>query len=195
MNIAIDIDDTLTNSFEYFQRFVAEFFGVGLDEVRSRDISYVNLPEEWLPREIEFCKAYFDKYVIDTPFKQVAAEAVTKLHADGHRIVILTARSSMFYADPYKTTREELANGGIVYDKLICTLDKASAMRAEKIDVLIDDLPKHCRAAQDMGICALLFDSKGNRDDEGLRRVKDWKQALEAVAAIASERVRCDRTR
>ena len=31
MNIAIDIDDTLTDSFNYFQQYVAEFFGVGLD--------------------------------------------------------------------------------------------------------------------------------------------------------------------
>lgn len=27
MNIAVDIDDTLTDSFEYFMPFVAEFFG------------------------------------------------------------------------------------------------------------------------------------------------------------------------
>ncbi len=30
MNIAINIDDTLTDSFDYFQPFVAEYFGVDL---------------------------------------------------------------------------------------------------------------------------------------------------------------------
>ena len=30
MNIAIDIDDTLTDSFDYFQPFVAEYFGAEL---------------------------------------------------------------------------------------------------------------------------------------------------------------------
>ena len=188
MNIAIDIDDTLTNSFDYFQKFVAEFFGVGLDEVRSRGISYANLPKEWLPREVEFCKTYFDKYVVDTPFKSDAAAAVAKLRAAGHKIVIVTGRSELFYTDPYQTTREELAKGGIAYDKLICTLDKASAMRAEGIEVLIDDLPAHCSAAQTMGIYTLLFDSKGNRGIEGFRRVKDWTDALAAVDELAERR-------
>ena len=31
MNIGIDIDDTLTNSFDYFQPYVAEYFNVGVD--------------------------------------------------------------------------------------------------------------------------------------------------------------------
>ena len=39
MNIAIDIDDTLTNSFEYFQPFVSEFFGVTVAELKKRNIS------------------------------------------------------------------------------------------------------------------------------------------------------------
>ena len=188
MNIAIDIDDTLTDSFDYFQKYVAEFFGVGLAEVRRRGISYANLPEEWLPREVEFCKTYFDKYVVDTPFKPDAAAAVAKLRSAGHYVVIVTGRSELFYTDPYKTTREELAKGGIEYDKLICTLDKAAVMKAEKIDVLIDDLATHCRAAQALGIYALLFGSKANRDVGGVRRVEDWAQALAAVDELAERR-------
>ena len=46
MNIAIDIDDTLTNSFDYFQPFVSEFFNADLDELKEKNISYGNLPDE-----------------------------------------------------------------------------------------------------------------------------------------------------
>ena len=42
MNIAVDIDDTLTNSFEYFMPFVAEYFGADYEELGSRGSGTVN---------------------------------------------------------------------------------------------------------------------------------------------------------
>lgn len=44
MNIAVDIDDTLTDSFAYLQPFVAAYFGADADELRRQGISYSNLP-------------------------------------------------------------------------------------------------------------------------------------------------------
>ena len=38
MNIAIDIDDTLTESFDHFMPCVAEYFGVDIEELRERKI-------------------------------------------------------------------------------------------------------------------------------------------------------------
>ena len=40
MNIGIDIDDTLTNSFDYFQPYVAEYFNVGMDYLKENKVSY-----------------------------------------------------------------------------------------------------------------------------------------------------------
>jgi len=185
MNIAIDIDDTLADSFEYFMPFVAEYFGVPLEEVRERSISYSTLPPEWKDRELDFCKKYYGPNVPDTPFKPGAAEAVRKLRKMGHRIVIITGRTTDFYDDPYATTRKELENGGIEYDKLICTLDKDAACMAEKIDVLIDDLPKNCEAADRCGVRAILFTSKANRDMEApFRRVNNWEDVMEALRLL-----------
>lgn len=164
MNIAIDIDDTLTESFDYFQPFVAEYFGVDVEELRRRNISYSNLPDEWKSDELGFCKTYYDRVVADTPFKPDAAWGVDELRKAGHKIIIITGRTTAFYTDPYKTTAEELANGGIIYDKLICTLDKGSACLEEKIDILIDDLPANCDAATKLGIKTVLFQSKANKD-------------------------------
>ena len=164
MNIAIDIDDTLTESFDYFQPFVAEYFGVDLEYLQRRNISHSNFPEEWKAQELGFCKAYFDRYAADTPFKPDAPWGVEELRRNGHRIVIITGRSDAFYTDPYKTTEAELRNGNIHYDKLICTLDKGGACLAEKIDILIDDLPANCDAAAKIGVKTLLFESKANKD-------------------------------
>lgn len=185
MNIAIDIDDTLTESFDYFLPFVAEYFGADADALRARHISYGNLPAAWKQDEIAFARAYYDRLSAQTPFKPDAARGVAQLRALGHRIVIITGRNDALYSDPYKTTREELANGGIVYDKLICTLDKASACAAEAIDVLIDDLPANCQSVAARGIPALLFSSKANQDEQTEQlRVENWTEALAAVAQI-----------
>lgn len=185
MNIALDIDDTLTETFEYFLPFVAEYFDADINELKEKNISYSNLPPEWKPCEIPFYNAYCDKYAASTPFKSGAAEAVAALRGQGHRIIIITGRTTDFYTDPYETTAVELANGGIEYDKLICTLDKANACIAENVSLLIDDLPANCRAAAAVGIPSLLFTSKANKDEETeFVRVADWTEALEAVSQI-----------
>ena len=175
MNIAIDIDDTLTDSFDYFIPFVAEFFGVSVDFCVKNNISYSTLPDEWKEREPEFCKAYYDRVVAYTPFKKDAADTVRRLRAEGHKITVITARNDSMYTDPYRTTRAELENGNIEYDKLICTLDKATACVNEHIDVLIDDSAANCTAASRKGISVILFASKANRGaDIPFRRVKSW---------------------
>ena len=186
MNIAIDIDDTLTESFDYFQPFVAEYFGVDAEELHGRNISYSNLPDEWKADELGFCKTYYDSIVADTPFKKDAAWGVEQLRKAGHKIIIITGRTTAFYTDPYKTTAEELMNGGIIYDKLICTLDKGNACIEEKIDILIDDLPANCDAAAKLGIKTFLFQSKANMDMKAKHtRVTNWMAVVDAVNCIS----------
>lgn len=186
MKIAIDIDDTLTNSFSYFQPFVAEFFGVDVEMLRREGISYSNLPACWKPRELEFCRTYYDRIAAQTPFKPDARRGVDTLRKSGHKIVILTGRTTEFYTDPYLTTREELKNGGIRCDALSCTLDKGAYCAAEGIDLLIDDLPENCAQANAHGIPALLFDSPANQTSQlRCRRVHNWNEAAAAVEQVA----------
>ena len=182
MNIAIDIDDTLTESFDYFLPYVAEYFDVDEETLRKQNISYSNLPKEWKKDEIGFCRAYYDRIVPGTPFKQDAAWGVKRLRELGHRIVIITARADALYTDPYQTTEQELANGGICYDKLICTFDKAKACVEEEISVLIDDSLTHCDAASEKGISTLLFSSKANQYEETEHiRVSNWEEVIEKI--------------
>ena len=114
----------------------------------------------------------------------------------GHRKIAGTRASDRhhyrtydrFLYRPVSNDEEELRRGGIVYDKLICTLDKAEACRAEKISVLVDDLPANCTAALEAGFSALLFDSKGNRGAaDSLPRVADWSEVVEAIERMKKE--------
>lgn len=185
MNIAIDIDDTLTNTFEYLMPFVAEFYEKDLEELQRKKISYSNIPVEWRKYELDFEKHYYDKVVVQTPFKKDAARYVSLLHQMGHRIVIITGRTKEFYTDPYATTEEELKNGNIVYDKLICTLNKNQACLDEHIDVMIDDLISNCDAVSSVGITPVLFTSQANMHlNTEYARVNHWDDVIEITEHI-----------
>jgi len=182
MNIAIDIDDTLAQTSEYFMPFIATYFHVDEAELWEKNITYDDLPAEWQDRKDDFYRSYFDRVVPLTPFKPGAARAVDALRARGHRIVILTARSTRYYTDPYATTVEQLRRGGIAYDKLICERDKAAACLREKIDVLIDDYLPNCDAVAAVGVAIINMRSLANRNAQPpYPRVDDWKEALAAV--------------
>lgn len=185
MNIAIDIDDTLTDSFSYFQRYVAEFFGVSIEYAVKHSISYSTLPAEWKERDSEFCKSCYDSVVPFTPFKTDAAPALKALHDQGHRIIILTGRDTSMYTDPYETSKKELGNGMIVYDKLICSKKKADECKKENIDILIDDLIENCESASKNGVKAIVFTSPENAGrPTHLPRANSWREVLEIIDAI-----------
>lgn len=186
MKLAIDIDDTLADTFDYMIPFVAEFFHADPAELDARGISYCTLPDGWREREIAFCRSCYDQVVEDTPFKPDAAEYVRRLHDLGHEIVILTARTTDLYTDPEETTRRELAKHNIVYDHLICAVDKAAACRREGVELLIDDSVENCRAVSESGVPVLLFTSRWNRAEEiPFRRAASWREVFELLTSPA----------
>lgn len=182
MNIAVDIDDTLTNSFSYFQPYVAEYFGIESSQLQQDNISYSNLPEAWKRDELGFARKYFDKIVPDTPFKEDAAWGMKTLHELGHKLIIITGRNDSLYSDPYKTTRQELQNGEIIYDKLVCTLDKAQVCQDEGISIFIDDLFTNCEAVAQVGVKPIVFNSLENQNKQTeFPRVANWSEVIQMI--------------
>lgn len=188
MNIGIDIDDTLTHTFEHFVPLVAAYFHVPEKELWEKNISCDNLPSDWLKDPYEFGRKHYDVHVLDTPFKSDAPWAVDTLRALGHRVVIITARTTACYTDPYATAARELHRAGIVYDKLVCSRDKAGVCLAEHIDVHIDDHLMHCDAVAAAGIHVINMLSRANRSLETAHpRVSNWKEAVDLIRKLDPE--------
>ncbi|HAS56379.1 MAG TPA: hypothetical protein DCR94_03915 [Firmicutes bacterium] len=134
---------------------------------------------------MDFAKKYYDVLVTKTPFKKNASKVVKKLKEEGHAIIILTSRDNNLYLDPYKTTTEELKNGGIIFDKLICEKNKAKVCQDEGIELLIDDLAYNCLEASKLGINSILFASPSNTNcNIGNFKVSDWDEVLQVINAI-----------
>ncbi len=183
--IGIDIDDTLVDTFEYFQPLVAKLTGKPLEYLIENDISYENTPKEWGMDSLDFAHRFFDDYVPDTPAKDGAAQAVARLRKAGNRVVIITSRTNMLYKDCYYTSQLELANCGIEYDKLICTVDKGQACLDEKVDIMFDDLVINCEVVSKVGTKAVLFTSKENKNEESpFPRVANWNEALKLLGKL-----------
>ena len=76
LNIGIDIDDTIANTFNYLMPAVAEFYNMDLDYLKENKISYTTLTPKMKEQELEFAKANFDKLIPNTPVKPDAAEII-----------------------------------------------------------------------------------------------------------------------
>lgn len=184
MKIGIDIDDTMTDTFDYLMPYIAKFFNVDIKYLKDNNISYSNLPKGMKERELEFAKKYYDKVIPNTPFKAKVAEYIDEIKELGHEIIVITARDKTLYTDEYKTTIEELKKNNIHYDKLICDFDKAKVCKNEKIDLFIDDSIANCNKVNKLGIETILFSNKINiKDKTNLYRVNSWKEIYDKINA------------
>lgn len=182
MRIGIDIDDTVTYTFEHLQPYIAEYFGASLEELKEKNISYSTLPPEWNKRETEFGRIVYDKVILYGAAKEGAAKYVTKLKEEGHEIIFITARTNRVYTDAQWISEEQLRRNHIPFDKVICTEEKAQRCIEEKIDILIDDTISHCEAAVKLGIQAIVINGKANKNKvTDLPRVDTWEEVYKLL--------------
>ncbi len=182
MNIGIDIDDTITDSFEYLMKCVAEYFNYDINYLKENNFSYNNLPKNCKKYEYDFAKKYYDKSLPHIPLKEGAREYIKKIKKLGHNIFIITARNTNMYKDPYISTKKQLEINNIYYDKLFCTFDKVSICKTEKVDLVIDDSIENCIAINNIGIDTLLFNSVLNeKQNVNIKRVRNWKEIFEYI--------------
>lgn len=182
MRIGIDIDDTMTDTFDYLIPYVSEFFKIDIDYLIKNNISYTTFTDDMKKRKTEFEKKYYDLVIPNTPFKKEVSEYIKKIKNLGHEIIIITARDNSTYKDAYKMTTDALRSNGIIYDKLICNRNKTKICKDEKIDLFIDDSTVNCDAVNKLGIKTLLFNSKGNIDIQtNLDRVGSWNELYNLI--------------
>ena len=179
MRIGIDIDDTITESWKYLMPIYSKEFNVRIDEKTE---PYYNAVKE---------VATFDEYIEvnrkienikkEVPLKKNVAIILKKLKKEGHMIIFITARGRA-YNDPYKFTKEYLDKYNVPYDKIIIdSWDKATVCKNEKIDLFIDDRPKHCEEVANSGIDVLMMETNYNKENNEIKKVKDWKEIYEYI--------------
>lgn len=193
MNIGIDIDDTLSESFElvfpFSQKFDIEELGnSGKVQSYGKKENH-NYIEEMYPHWTEeqtnlFWDKIFMQAVTEARPKPYASEIIHKLKAEGNKIVIITSRYEVLPNDNTIETKSKkwLAKNNIPYDTFVLNAkNKLIAAQNEKIDLFIDDSIQHCRKVKEGNIKALLYTTNANQGVEvpELERVYSWIQIYE----------------
>ena len=139
MNIGIDIDDTITYTYETLLPMVAVRYGMNLNKLFNQKPSYAML-RNILPNYDVFASENFPSVAKVVPLREGVIEVLTKLREQGHKIIFITARNKKEFSDPYKISHDFLNVNGVPYDKLLVNIaDKAQQCLLEDIDLFIED--------------------------------------------------------
>ncbi len=193
VKIAIDIDEVLADQADAFVRFSNQRWGTNLhvDDYTEHWAELWNLNlEETLARRDEL----FDGKVYQTLAPIHAADEVLRRLSQRFELCIVTSRSSVLNTDTREWLKrhypgifsDDVIHFSGIWDKVDHTTHaqtKADILKSLDADYLIDDQPKHCIGASEVGIKSILFgDYKWNRGVEMpplVTRCKDWA-AVEA---------------
>lgn len=181
MNIGIDIDDTITFTYETLIPMIAISYGLNIRKLLNQKPSYKML-EKTLPNYENFALNNFSTMAKMVPLRDGVVSILNKLREDGHRIIFITARNYVEYDDPYKLSKDYLDKNNIPYDKLLVNVkDKGRECILEKIDLFIDDNTNNCKAVKRKGIDTWQFDTVFTEKIEGIDRVDSWEEVYKRI--------------
>ncbi len=189
MKIAVDIDDTL-NIVERAARAGAYIARKGLPFklVNEHSNMFVNVFDWELSDVLAFIRDGGVSAFTEAKARTGAREALAHWKAEGHEIIILTARQKEWFGNPVTVSRDWLEKRKIPYDAIVADRwDKGAYCKTNGISVLVDDNPDLLKEAETLGVTGVLAVGRHN-----LERVKEfhyygenWRQIDEAVMQIA----------
>lgn len=181
MNIGIDIDDTITYTYETFLPMFAIRYGMNIEKLFQQNPSYKTL-SKIVPDYTDFARDNFTAMTKLLKLRENVVDVLNKLREEGHKIILITARSDSEYGDPYAVVADFLENNGVPYDKIVVnSKNKGKTCLEEKIDLFIDDSVMNCRSAIKYGIPTYQFVSKYIPKGKDLNEVNSWDQVYELV--------------
>lgn len=185
MLIAVDLDDVLTDSAQRFIDFSNKTWGY--------DLRIDDYTEDWAgmwgvaPHVGErMSKQWHDSPDYHAPQADPKARQILEKLGRQHRLAIVTSRRNWaiegtraWVEEHFPDVFEDVHFAGVwdgpMRDKVNAT--KAAALKRIGARVLIDDQPKHCVAAREVGAYAILYgDYHWNQQtaDTRIQRCKDW---------------------
>lgn len=194
MNIGIDIDDTLSESIEATDYYAKEY----TETILKRKFEMKKLKEYnetwyleaygWTQKEDEdFFRLYQYKILQSAKPKKDVQETIKRI-SNNNKIIIITAREK----ELKDITIKWFKDNNIKFDEIIFEKkDKIIAAKENNIDLFIDDNYKICKSMSEIGIKALLMNSRFNskKELEQIIRVYNWKDIEKIIldSAIHSE--------
>ena len=188
MNIGLDFDDTISETFEsllpYSQIYTIEDLKRNSNIDLRGDISnhfYIVYVNGWNEQEATvFWEKYYAEILRELNIKKFAAKVINKLKEEGHKIYLITARWDMRADNVNEITEQWLKENNVQYDELILNAsDKLKIAEENNIDVFIDDSFNNCKSIVDNTKAKVyLMNTKMNENlnDKNIKRVYSWPE-------------------
>ena len=193
MNIGIDIDDTISETFEallpYSQKYTIEDLKRKSEINLRGDLSnhfYIVYVNGWSEQEaLAFWEKYYAEILRQLNIKKFASEVISKLKKEGHKIYLITARWDMRADNVKEITEKWLKDNNVEYDELIINAsDKLKIAQEKNIDIFIDDSFKNCKSISDNTTAKVyIMNTKANEnlEDKDIKRVYSWPEVYSLV--------------
>ncbi len=186
MRLGIDIDDTISNTYQtvmkYAETFTREYCHRKYDDIGERigNIKthyYIQEVFEWNAEEEEtFFKKYYRDFISDVKPKENVQKVLQELYSH-NEIILITARWEDKSGNGVeKATKKWLEKYQIPYHKLYLNRPKLEVCKENLVDVFIDDSYTNCKSVQDGGIKTYMMNCMSNKNiqDDNIERVYDW---------------------
>lgn len=183
MNIGIDIDDTISETYEmlfaYAQKYTIEELGKSGEITRIETPTHhvIEVMHNWNQEEFDnFFEKYHGEIIEKLNIKPFANEVIQKL-SENNKIILITARWELENISVTELTKKWLKEKGVHYDKIITDAqDKALIAKENNIDLFIDDSFENCRKVSDVGIKSFVMETRTNTSykDDRITRVYSW---------------------
>lgn len=184
--IGIDLDDTITYLKDEMEKeariFDKKINGKGIID----DTKYlVGEKYGWKKEDLDkFFRLHRIKVINNAKVRSDARFYLNKLIEQGYEIIIITARNSKYYDNPYEYTKNWLDKNNIPYTKLIVNAkSKREICERENVSVFIDDMPNNCLDVNELSnVKVFIMDNKDNYlDDDGIVRIYNFKELYEEI--------------
>ena len=187
MNIGIDIDDTLTDIRDKLNLAAEKYANELGKENKNEKDKYVEDNNNGNVYQIKYGFTYEElKYFLSVIHEGITkkeeprkncVEIIRKLHNEGHKIYIITARDSEFHEDPYKLSKDWLDKNNIYYDELIVNArNKLEVCQRENIDLFIDDQLANCTKVSEAGIKVIRITEYNDIQHGDIINKKNWNE-------------------
>ena len=191
MNIGIDIDDTICNTYEVFLPYFKKYMEEDLKREYYFDLEdktdYYKLQKRFGltdEEDFRFWEKYFPTIIKEVVPKNNSVEIINRLKQEGNNIFLITARYAVEGFDVKGITEWWLKEKGIIYDKLIINShNKLEIANEEKIDIFIDDSIRNCSMLLEGNIKTYMYTTEYNEffKNEKLNRVYSWNEFYEMI--------------
>jgi uncharacterized HAD superfamily protein len=190
MIIGIDIDDTLSVLNKHKVKVANKYIKQNKLPFKLIDKNKQFFSEmySWSKEE---CNKFWTECASDllatAPPRRNVKKFIDKLKSDGHKIILITARSTDHLVDPYSLSEKWLNKHNICFDELCVGYTvKTEICLEKKVDVFIDDRVDNLLPLLPYNVKTLLMQTVSNKNDTSYNGtiVKSWKQVYKIISSL-----------